>query len=315
MAAALAATTAFVAPSARADGPSQGDLLFQEGRAALTRGNLLEACNKLAQSDRVEPTGRAALNLADCLERRGMVSSAYTKFLDVATRAQHANRPDAERHARERAARLEPRLGRITVVVPKEAEVPGLEIWKDGARLPPTSWNVAQLADPGTAHTYEANAPGKKPWSTTLTIEEGHVAQAEVRLAPTNARPPQQLETPRVVLATATEPSRAPVYAAFGVGAAGVITGTVAGLAVLGAKSTITAHCMQSTHQCDAQGLDAASSGKTWSIVSPVALAVGAIGLGTGAFLLVRGGTREPVVAVSPIMGPGGCGFAVAGSL
>ena len=154
----LAASVALVAAPAFAQGggpaDKAADVAFQEGRSALAKGNLELACAKLAESDRLSASGRAVLNLADCLERRGLVGSAYTKFLEAASRAVQANRPDAERHARERAAHLEPRLARMSIVVPKESELPGLEIKRDGVVIPASLWNVGEIADPGTSHTY-----------------------------------------------------------------------------------------------------------------------------------------------------------------
>ena len=138
VACALAIAIVGLSSQARAQGTDEraADAAFAEGRAALARGNLLEACNKLAESDRLAPSGRAALNLADCYERRGMTASAYGKFLEAAARAVAARRPDAEKHARERAARLEPRLARVSIVVAKEADVPGLELRRDGKVVP-----------------------------------------------------------------------------------------------------------------------------------------------------------------------------------
>lgn len=319
---------------AAAQGPNEraADVAFQEGRAALEKGNLLEACTKLAESDRLAPSGRAVLNLGDCFERRGMVASAYTRFLEAAARAVQANRPDAERHARERAARLEGRLPRVSIVVPKNLATSGLEIKKDGVALPPSSWNTPELADPGTSHTYEANAPGKQTFLGTVTAEEGKTARVELKwpeptvvvaAAPT---PPPTETKPANVEPVSTRHegdkpsagSRTLAYAALGVGAAGVIVGTIGGLQVLSAKSTVDAGCanVNGVKTCNSQSdVDAASSGKTWSVVSPIAFGVGALGLGVGAYLFFhhRGKAENQAFVVAPSIGQSGAGLAAAG--
>src|SRR5262249_55491173 len=161
-------------------------------------------------------------------ERRGMISSAYTKFLEAAARAVQANRPDAEKHARERARLLEPRLARWSVVVPKDSEVPGLEIKHNGVVLPPSAWNVGEPADPGTTHSFEATAPGHSTWTATLTIEEGKTARTELRWQEVPPTPAPVAEPVRTSSPSKTEKSDGPgalPWVALGVGAVGVGVG------------------------------------------------------------------------------------------
>jgi hypothetical protein len=93
----------------------------------------------------------------------------------------------------------------------------------------------------------------------------------------------------------------------FGIpGAIGLILGTAWGIQVLNDKSTVSQHCRGDS--CDQTGLDAASYGKTESIASPIALAVGAgfcaIGIyGAYAFLKEPSGTA---IAVRPLVGGAG---------
>ena len=331
VACALAIAIVGLSSQARAQGTDEraADAAFAEGRATLARGNLLEACNKLAESDRLAPSGRAALNLADCYERRGMTASAYGKFLEAAARAVAARRPDAEKHARERAARLEPRLARVSIVVAKEADVPGLELRRDGKVVPRAAWNVGELVDPGTTHNFEASAPGKNVWTATLGAEEGKTARTELRWQEV---PP--LGTPPTASPAAKEAKEAPAqpegparssndktigYVSLGVGAAGVLVGVVGGLNVLSAKSTVDTHCNPTTKACDAEGFDAANRGARWSVISPIGFAVGAVGLGLGTyFLFLKPGTettRAARLTVTPSAGPNGGGFVLGGTL
>lgn len=336
--AAFAVALSAFAPLAHAQSGDEraADAAFAEGRAALARGNLLEACTKLAESDRLAPSGRAALNLADCYERRGMTASAYGKFLEAAARAVAAHRPDAEKHARERAARLEPRLARVSIVVSKEADVPGLELRRDGKVVPRTAWNVGELVDPGTTHNFEASAPGRNPWTATLGAEEGKTARTELRwqevppigatAAATNTTRDDKHDArdaaPMRDEGRKSSSDKTIAYVSFGVGAAGVLVGVVGGLNVLSAKSTVDSHCNPTTKACDSEGFDAANSGARWSVISPVGFAVGAVGLGLGTyFLFLKGpssGTetaRAARLTVTPSAGPNGGGLVLGGTL
>jgi hypothetical protein len=326
---AVACAALFATSSASADDGARADVAFQEGRTALARGNLIDACARFDESDRLEPSGRAVLNLADCLERRGLTAGAHAKFIEAAQRALRANRLDAEHHARDRAARLEPKLGRIVIVVPKESEVPGLEIRRDGSPLAPALWNVAELTDPGATHSYEATAPGHGPWTTTLTTSEGRVARAELRWPDNGVLPPLHpaaapVSTPparsETVSTSSTfaprDPSRALAYGALGIGGAALVFGAVAGVKVLASKSTVDERCNAVSRRCDPEGLDAASAGRTWAVLSPVALAVGVLGTSVGAYLLVRSsGDRRGAVAVHPLVTGGGGGLMLGGTL
>ncbi len=88
-------------------------------------------------------------------------------------------------------------------------------------------------------------------------------------------------------------------YVALGVGIAGGAVGAFAGWQVLEAKSTVSSHCT-TNRACDAEGVDAAARGSTFSVVSPVALAIGAVGLGLGGYLLLRKDGRSGRVALLP---------------
>src|SRR4051812_25793931 len=93
----LIATLAF-APTARAGEPralaadgapsasaiAEAQVLFTEGRRLVTEGRYAEACAKLAESQRLDPSAGAQLNLADCYERSGQTASAWTVFREAA---------------------------------------------------------------------------------------------------------------------------------------------------------------------------------------------------------------------------------------
>src|SRR5262249_13660236 len=104
----FAAVLALASMPARADGGDEASAqkLFDEGRALVVERRFAEACPKFAASQQLAPSGGTLLNLADCYEKNGQLASAWAKFHDVASRAQHAGRADVQRMAEERIKQL-----------------------------------------------------------------------------------------------------------------------------------------------------------------------------------------------------------------
>jgi hypothetical protein len=82
--------------------------------------------------------------------------------------------------ARDQATLLEPRLSRLTVSVPQEANIPGLEVRVDGAPLVAGAWGVAAPIDSGS-HGVEARAPGYETWSSSIDVT-GETQQVKVQI-------------------------------------------------------------------------------------------------------------------------------------
>jgi hypothetical protein len=101
-------------------------------------------------------------------------------------------------------------------------------------------------------------------------------------------------------------------YVAGAVGGVGLVVGLVTGWMTMNSANTYKEHC--NAGACDQEGLDAASTGRTVQVVSPVAFAVGALGFGAGAyFFLTSTGSGRPGVAVQPMAGPSSVGASLAG--
>ena len=169
-----AASFAFAARSAEAQqtpkDPAAARALFFEGRELLKAGRPGEACPKLEESLKLDYGIGTQYNLADCWEQIGRTASAWVAFLDVAAAARAAGQAEREQVARERAARLEPRLSRLKVEV--QAAGPELEVTRDGLPLGRASWGSAMPVDPGV-HVIAAREPDKKAWSERVQVREG----------------------------------------------------------------------------------------------------------------------------------------------
>jgi serine/threonine-protein kinase len=172
-AAAAAAFALLWAGRASAD-PSTDDkalatALFEQGRALMTAGRTAEACPKLEESHRLDPSGGTILNLALCNEQQGLLARSWSEYHEAIAFAVRDGRGDRAQVAEAHAHALEPRLSKLTVVVSEGARVDGLRVERDGRELGQASWSTAMPVD-GGEHIVRATAPGKAPFSTTLVV-------------------------------------------------------------------------------------------------------------------------------------------------
>jgi hypothetical protein len=143
---------------------------------------------------KLDPQLGALLHLADCYAKNGQLASAWGSFREAHEMAQLRG-DDRAALAKEQATALEPRLSRITIIVPQLSNVEGLEVRVDGAPITAGAWSVATPIDPGS-HGVEARAPGYDTWSSSIDVTgETQSVRVEVPLltqSPTAAPPPSR---------------------------------------------------------------------------------------------------------------------------
>jgi hypothetical protein len=144
-------------------------MLYRQGRALVAEGKVNEACPKFAESYLLDAATGTLLNLASCHENERKFASAWLEFSRAVALARRDRRYDRVRFAQERLAVIEPKLSYVTAIVPPAAEVFGLEIRVDGVPLRSAARGVSTPVDPGP-HSFEATAPGRKPWAQEVTI-------------------------------------------------------------------------------------------------------------------------------------------------
>lgn len=212
---------------AHADSPKiAAQALFEEGRKLVAEGRIAEGCPKLAESQKLDPAPGTQINLADCLERSGKTATAWVTYSEAAAAARSLGRADWEELATTRAAALEPRLTRLRIEVPPDAEAEGLVVTRDGTAVGRAEWDTAIPVDPG-AHSVGASADGRVAHRETVEVAPGH-AVVVVRIPRLLPRPP-----PPAPNARATSTAQRGVGIA--VGGAGLLSG-VAGI-VLGVRA------------------------------------------------------------------------------
>jgi hypothetical protein len=285
---------AAAAPPARADDSAAAQALFDQAKKGMAAHDYTAACPKLEESLKLQEAVGTLLNLADCYEHQGKLASAWSKYLDVATKARAAGQTQRARIARDRATALATRLSQVVVEVPAESRVEGLEVRRDGTVVGEAEWGVQIPADAGP-HTISASAPGRKPWSLTVDLPDG-AATSRATVPPLQPLPPPaEAKGPDAATATPTErPAKATVERGSGasaqrvagvvvavVGAVGVGVGGAFGILSILKHTTVSQEC--GPKYCPSnEGTDASRDAITYGNVSTVAFIAGGVGLAAG---------------------------------
>jgi hypothetical protein len=279
------------------------EALFDEGRRLLEAGLTDEACAKLAESLAHEASSGTLLNLALCHETQGKVATAWAEYRAAARLARQQGRTDRAEAADERASGLEPKLPRLTLTAPQP--VAGLKVFIDGIAIGEGALGVPVPIDSGP-HRVTATAPGHLTWTAEVPIAEAeqHVLAipalepepaplavapaASVPLAPRTRRHPPPASFATTTAAPQPSSSRAATvgWIVGGAGIASVGVGTVFGLRSLASYDEAEGNC-PTFRMCSDPAIEARVAAERDAWVSNIAVGVGLLAVGTGAYLIL----------------------------
>lgn len=330
--AAVASAVLLASAAAFADVPSAdsaaAQTLFDDGKKLMADGKFAEACPKLEESQRLDPTSGTIINLAACYEQQGRLATAWAGFLDAATAANRAGNPVREKEARDRAAALAPRLSKIVISVAGSDKLDGIEVKRNGTLVGKAQWGVAIPADQGS-HKVIVSAPGRKTWEKDVVVKGGRdivtVQVPELEPASPMATPTLPAPTaPAAMPGPTTESSptgpERPMTSSLsgqkigalvvgGVGLAGVVVGSIFGLKAFSKHKEAAIYCDPQCH--DQTGLDVKAEGMHASNISTVAFVLGGVGLAGGALLWL---TDHSDKSSAPQVGLGPSGIVAKGT-
>ena len=206
----IAALAGTVSRSAAATDPAAATMLFNEARHLAASGRYPEACPKFEESQRLDPGIGTQFNLADCYEHTSRIASAWALFLDVASAAGGTGQLARESVARKRAGGA-----RAAACRSSRSRSPGA--WP--------GWRCAAMARcsarrPGTARSpstrgatpIEASAPGKKKWSTLVTVgRNGATVTVAIPTLEERGQPPPPSAAPADGATAGTDTAAPPV--------------------------------------------------------------------------------------------------------
>ena len=308
--------------------------MFDEGLTDMKAGRYKLGCALIKQSLDVDPRAGTLFTLAECYSRAGKYASAveeYDRYLAlVQTMPADEQQQQAERVvvSRTTRTRLVALVSWLTVNVPSPPP-PGLVVTKDGEDFPSTLFGVATAVDPGP-HVFTTRTPDTPLIEQRIDIAEGERKQIVLDVEPAIPEPAEPPQNEQPEPPTAEHGGRAHhltpwVYVAGGIGAAGLVTGAVAGGLLLAKRQTIMDQCK--THYsngqigCTSEGYSAANFAQnTLAPVTEVALSVGVAGAAATVLLLVLdGGSSAPppkAGSLTPVasVGRSGTAFGVRGA-
>ena len=261
--------------------------------------NYQEASQKFAESQRLDPAAGTLMNLATCEEKVGRLASAWQHWKE-AIDSLPAN-DDRITFAGSRVEDLEKKLPRLQVTLLKGAPE-GAKVFRDEIELGPAGQGAPLPVDPGP-HTITVRMPGHFSKSTTVSVAIGEQAIVDVQ--------PGAVD-PSAGAAPVKAPTKTIGWIVGGIGLAGVGTAAVSGMMLVGVKRTVSDNCNESK-VCNQDGIDAASNGKKLLIVNTIGWAVGAVGLGVGAYLILSSPKSQPAAVLAPSVGPGSASLSCVG--
>lgn len=316
----VALSVAATVTAAHAAPRSRAAKLFDEGKALLARGEVAQACAKLEESDAAEPSVGTHGLLAACLERQGKLASAWSAYLETASRASRV-RDDRAAYATERAAALEPRLPRLVVSV---AGVKDATVTVGTRTLGPDQLDVPTFVDPGPT-VVEAVAPDGRRIARTMEATIGQSLRVE--LAFEEPRPGAVVPPAAGADTAAGEGEHGfpawPGFVGLGVGVAGLTVMGVFGAVAVSRNATsddLAQTCASSGASCD-EGREERESASDAAGIATAGLVIGAAGLASAAVLFIVHASSGPDapgeeagVHVEPAISPEGARLGIRGA-
>lgn len=327
--------------------------LATEGAQAFNEGRFKDAVDLFSRAESLVHAPPHLLFMARAHAKLGQFVKAREAYLKIIKEQLPPNAPqafrDAQSAADEERKQVEPHIGKLQVKVEGADGAKDLSVSIDGQPFSTVLLGVPQPMDPGE-HTVSAAATGFKGAPVTVSLKDAGSGSVVVKLEVDNSVPPPGAAPAAPApggLAVSTAPSGAPpsdtgasgggnglrtgAYVGFGVGAVGLVLGTVFVLKSASNRksaddATVTLEQIGSTTggPCSIAGgtcrgdIDAAHSvadfddkARSAKTIGIVGYVVGGLGVATGVTLFVLSSKHSDSKAafVAPYVGLGGAGM------
>ena len=298
LAALCAALVISVAAPSRADDQAENVAAARslgiEGVQLADAGKCPEAIEKLQRAESLHHAPTILGRLGECQVAVGEIVLGTENLNAVVREPLAPSAPkvfhDAQDRAQKVLASATPKIAHLVITVfPADAN-PSVAV--AGKPVPAALLGADRPTDPGT-HDVTATAAGYLPATASVTLAEGGhqeitlTLQKDPNAVTATAAPPAVAPPPAPVVPPEPAPKKnnTPAYVAFGVGGAGILVGSIAGIVALSKAGD----CPNKT--CPTQSdLDSAKSTAT---VSTIGFGVGIVGVALGAILLATGNKTE----------------------
>lgn len=279
---------------------SDADAVFRRGLDDMRAGHYATACPAIEQSYKLDPMPGALFTLAECDAAWGKSATAmarYQEFLNQLTSLPAVRRGSFDERRGVALAKISA-LGAIAPVLEVDLAEPetapaDLLVRRDGELVPRQSFGVSKQVDPGE-YVVSAELHGQMVWQHTVRLADRD--RARVVVPASAGRPPPAPKLPKQVVeppAHQLPPSRTPAYLAAGVGAAGLIVGSIAGIVAMQKKADIADNCVD--RLCSPRGHRAVDAAKRAATISTVGFITAAVGTGAAGWLWFSRPTAKPM--------------------
>jgi hypothetical protein len=312
-----ALTLVLLTATARAQPSPAATKLFDEGRDLAKQQKWSEACDRFSKSLVLDPAPGTKLNLGDCLEKQGKVRAGWILF-EEAARDFDRTKDSRAKFAHDRAAAAAGRLATLVIKVTESSRA-GLAI-RIGERAATPQPEIVERVDPGSL-TVTVTAPGKPPFTTTITAAAGKTAVVDVPSF-TETRievPPANEPQPVTVDEGAPDGRHQRVLIAIGLGAAGGVTLITSGVFGLLAKSQYDGafddgECtkIDGMNVCSPDGKSAVDSAGTKADLA-TGLLVGGVVLGVAGVVVYLTAPKERAISIAPMASSSTAGVMLGG--
>ena len=316
----LISSRAFAEPSA-ADMESARSL-YKEGKKLRDEGKLGAALAKFQAAYALAKTPILGLETGSTSAKLGLLVEARTVLLEVGhipvAPGESPEAKEARGEAAKLAVELEPRIPSIRVVLSGVPAGSTPVVAVDDVVIPPAAASDPRRVDPGH-HVVTAKVGEGPEARVEVDVKESQLVDVPIAvIAPSSSssaivEPPPVVVTPSAKNDAKTEARTNPlVWAGFGLGAAGLVAGSITGVIAFSKTSTVKDECPTKTCTPSQQSdIDAA---KRFGTISTISFAVAGVGAIVGVVGLLSGGSREPAPSpsanVSWWIGPGSAGVA-----
>ena len=237
-----------LATSAHAD-PTPSELqaareLFAKGEKDESAGRWNDALDKLKRAITVKSTPGLRFHIAFCEEKLGRLVAALADYTAADQAARDQNDKDVIDAVAEPLKTLRIRVPTLTIEVPAAQDA---HVELDGTLVPAGLYGVAMPVEPGL-HRVVAKAPGKREFTTEVTLHEREADTATVQWhdvpkLPDEAAVPDRHETPGPTEPAARGGSKAGAIATSVLAAAFLGFGIGSYIAADGAASDFALEC------------------------------------------------------------------------
>jgi hypothetical protein len=272
---------------------------FKEGLAAEKEGDYVKALARFEVTAAIKLTPPVRFHLALCQEKLNRWVEALENYELAGQEAEEKNVAEVKDAAPKLAEKLRARIPRllieITATRPDEVEL-------DGRVLTPTKYSAPILVDPGK-HVIVARLKGQKNFASEITLAESEKKTVAIAMTlpilPDEDQPP-----PRPVSLPPERPSSGSTQRTVGfiVGGFGIVAlGTSAifyGMRV-SKVNDLDAQCPDL--KCPSSAADKVDAAKTDTTISRIALGVGVVSLGVGAYLVLTAKSSGAESAPPPV--------------